>query len=289
MRNRSTELEMAQRAIKLLRIAKSVQPATVRQIFYQASVRGVVEKTEVGYGMVQRMLVELRRNGMVPWRWITDNTRMMRKPDSYNNLTDAVDSFARYYRKNLWDSLPDYVEIGIEKDALSGVIYPVTDQFDVPLMVARGYSSVTFLHEAAETINEIGKPTFIYHLGDFDPSGVNAGEKIEECLREWAPEADITFERIAVNPDQIIEWDLPARPTKQTDRRTKRFEMEHGIGTESVELDAIDPNQLRELVEGVIMRHVSEDDLVVLKAAESSERNFFNGLTHYLRNGDDSE
>jgi hypothetical protein len=36
--------------------------------------------------------------------------------------------------------------------------------------------------------------------GDFDPSGINAGENIEETLKEMAPDAEIYFERIAVNP-----------------------------------------------------------------------------------------
>jgi hypothetical protein len=79
-------------------------------------------------------------------------------------------------------------------------------------MVARGYASLSFLHSAAEQIADRGLPAFIYHLGDYDPSGVNAGEKIEETLRELAPYADITFERIAVNPDQIAAWNLPTRP-----------------------------------------------------------------------------
>jgi len=64
-------------------------------------------------------------------------------------------------------------------------------------MVARGYASLSFLHNAAEYINELDVPAYIYHLGDFDPSGVNAGEKIEETLREMAPNAEIYFERIA--------------------------------------------------------------------------------------------
>src|SRR6516225_9124064 len=82
--------------------------------------------------------------------------------------------------------------------ALAGVIYPVTSMYDVPLMVARGYASLSFLYYAAEYINDLDVPAYIYHLGDFDPSGVNAGEKIEETLRELAPDADIYFERIAV-------------------------------------------------------------------------------------------
>ena len=95
--------------------------------------------------------------------------------------------------------------------------------YDVPLMVARGYASLSFLHSAAEDINELDVPAFIYHLGDFDPSGVNAGEKIEETLRELAPDAEIIFERIAVTPEQIEEWGLPTRPTKASDSRAKGF------------------------------------------------------------------
>jgi hypothetical protein len=50
-------------------------------------------------------------------------------------------------------------------------------------MVARGYSSLSFLHGAAEAINKLVLPAYIYHLADFDPSGVNAGKKIEETLQ----------------------------------------------------------------------------------------------------------
>ena len=103
------------------------------------------------------------------------------------------------------------------------MIYPVTSMFDVPLMVARGYASLSFLHSAAEYINQLDIPTYIYHLGDFDPSGVNAGEKIEETLNELAPDAEIFFERIAVTPEQIEHWDLPTRPTKTSDTRAKNF------------------------------------------------------------------
>ena len=139
--------------------------------------------------------------------------------------------------------------------------------YDVPLMVARGYASLSFLHSAAEYVNALDIPAYIYHLGDFDPSGVNAGEKIEETLREMAPDADIIFERIAVTPEQIADWDLPTRPTKASDTRSKNFG-----STISVELDAIDPNALRSLVQETIEQHLPADQFEVLKAAEQSER-----------------
>ena len=100
----------------------------------------------------------------------------------------------------------------------------------------------------------------------YDPSGVDAGLKIEKTLREMAPNADITFERLAVLPSQIIDWNLPTRPTKRSDSRAKHF------GDISVELDAIAPADLRDLVEKKINWHLPENELKVLQIAEESER-----------------
>jgi hypothetical protein len=125
---------------------------------------------------------------------------------------------------------------------------------------------------AAEYIAGLDVPTHIYHLGDFDPSGVNAGDKIEETLREMAPDAEIHFERIAVEPWQIEEWNLPTRPTKASDTRSKTF------GSISVELDAIAPDTLRGIVLEAIERHLPEHQLEILKAAEESEREILRQL-----------
>ncbi len=165
----------------------------------------------------------------------------------------------------------------MEKDALSSVIYPVTAEYDVPLMSARGYASLSFLHEAAECIADLDVPAYIYHFGDHDPSGINAAEKIEKTLRELAPDAEICFERVAVTPEQIRQWDLPSRPTKTTDTRAKKF----GSDT-SVELDAIEPDLLRDLVRACIERHLDADDLAILQAAEESERKLLIGLAEGL-------
>jgi hypothetical protein len=117
----------------------------------------------------------MRRAGGLPYDYLADNTRWQRKPRTFDSVEDALRDTAAFYRKNLWTTADWYVEIWLEKDALSGVIYPVTSLYDVPLMVARGYASLSFLHSAAEYINSLTVPAHIYHFGDFDPSGVNAG------------------------------------------------------------------------------------------------------------------
>jgi hypothetical protein len=265
-RHRSTRAEIEHRREALRAIVSEMRPMTVRQVFYQASVRGIVEKSEAGYNKVQTDLVLMRRAGELPYGWIADNTRWQRRPRTFDSVEQALQETARLYRKALWADADCYVEVWLEKDALAGVVYPVTDSFDVSLMVARGYASLSFLHGAAEYIAELEVPVYIYHLGDFDPSGVNAGEKIEETLRELAPDAEIHFDRLAVTPTQIEAWRLPTRPTKTSDSRSK------GFGEISVELDAIEPGLLRTIVNTAVERHLPADQFKVLKAAEESER-----------------
>jgi len=147
-RRRATKAEMEARADALIEIVTEIAPCTVRQVFYQATVRGVIEKTEAGYGKVQRMLTDLRRDGEIDYSDVADNTRWMRKPRTWSSLKLAVEQTAATYRKALWDDAGEYVEIWLEKDALSGVLWPITSKYDVPLMVSRGYASLSFLHSA---------------------------------------------------------------------------------------------------------------------------------------------
>lgn len=267
---RATKAEVESRRAALFSIVQQHRPMTVRQVFYQATVRGIIDKTEHGYLKIQDDLTKMRRAGTLPYGWLTDSTRMQRSPTTYDDLGQFMRTAAALYRRSLWTDANCQVEVWIEKDALAGVVYPVTQKWDVPLMSARGYASLSFLHSAAEDIANDGRPAFIYHLGDYDPSGVNAAAKIEETLRDMVGDrAAIRFDRIAVTPDQIELLDLPTRPTKKTDSRAK------GFGSElSVELDAIEPDMLRALVDQKIRRHVDEDQLKVIEAAEESERNF---------------
>lgn len=278
-RKRSTKAEVAARHDALLLIVYRQKPMTVRQVFYQATVRDLVPKTEAGYRMVQTDLANMRKDGILPYDWLADNTRWQRKPQTFSNPADALELTARFYRKALWDDIEAYVEIWLEKDALSGVVMPITEKFDVPLMVARGYASLSFLHSAARYINSVGKPVFVYHLGDYDPSGVNAAQTIKTTLREMAPDADFHFERLAVLPEQINAWNLPTRPTKRTDSRSKSF------GEVSVELDAISPGNLRNIVEAAINRHLPKREFDVLLAAEESERSALLNLAAVAQEG----
>ena len=139
-------------------------------------------------------------------------------------------------------------------------------------MVTRGYPSISYLYEAAQVIREVGKPAFLYYFVDYDPSGIDIPRVVEERIREFAPASEIYFEIVAVTPEQIDDWGLPTRPTKAKDTRIKGFQ------GESVEVDAIPPGDLRELIWNCIVNHIDERALEVMQAAEHSERQVLNRI-----------
>jgi hypothetical protein len=264
----------------IIDILEKDNPQTVRQVFYALTVRGVIKKEEIEYQRtVIRLLTEMREAGKIPFEWITDNTRLMRKPTSFTDLKSCLESTAHFYRRNVWSNMPAYVEVWVEKDALSGVLMKETEIYDVPLMTARGYSSITFLHSAAVEIKAKNKPAYIYHFGDLDPSGRDAARDIEAKLRRYAAGAEIHFECPAVTREQVERWNLATRPTKMTDTRAKKFS-----GT-SVELDAIPAAKLRELVRGCIEHHIDQKNLAHLKIQEESEREFLVKWTELMKGG----
>ena len=268
-RKRSTRAELRTLDEAIVQAVSTETPVTVRGTFYRVVAAGAVEKSERGYNAVQRRLLALRRSGAVPYSSITDGTRLRLRPDSWYDMEEMLAAAAASYRRALWVDQDDEVILISEKDAISGVVYPVTAEYDVELCITRGYSSETFTQSIAETIksnNARGKTTYVYQLGDHDPSGVDAWRSFGEKVAGFAPDAAVAFERLAVTPSQIDAYGLLTRPTKRTDTRAA------GFSGESVEVDAIPASTLRAIVRAAIEGHIDPEALRLTQVAEQSER-----------------
>jgi hypothetical protein len=265
-RTRRTQAEIEGLEVAIYDVANTEKPCTIRGVFYRVMSMGLVPKSEPGYRQVQNRILLMRRRGDLPYGWISDGTRWRMKPKTWSSADEALYDTAEFYRRALWDNQSVHLEIWSEKDAIRSVVYPVTAEFDVPLMVARGFSSESFLWETAQAIIADRKPAVIYQLGDHDPSGVSAWEHTRRRLAEFAPGVEFEFERLAVTPEQIISHRLPTRPTKQSDSRAATFE------GESVEVDALPSPVLRNLVRDAIESWIDPEALRITKVAETSER-----------------
>jgi len=271
-RRRSTNVQLDVVDDAIMAALTEEHPATLRGTYYRVVSAGVVDKTDAGYQLVGRQVLKLRRAGRLPYSWITDGTRYIVKPESWLDVDQMLSDAASSYRRMLWHDQYDRVQIFTEKDAITGVIEGVTGEWDVPIGVLRGYASESFAWSVAESLRWQYQHTYLYQLGDHDPSGVDAWRNFEEKVRGFVPDAKVTFERIAVLPEQIESLNLLTRPTKKSDSRSANFT------GESVEVDAIPPSVLREIVRDAIEQHINERALANTRAVERSERELLTSM-----------
>jgi hypothetical protein len=284
-RRRRTNAELSAIDEAIVEAVRDEHPVSLRGVYYRVVSAGAVEKTENGYRLVGRQLLKLRRANVVPYTWITDGTRWVIRPDSWSDVDQMLKDAAASYRKALWHDQDVLVHVFVEKDAISGVVSPVTDRWDVPLGVLRGYASESFAYSMAQEILAADKTVYVYQLGDHDPSGVDAWRDFTEKVTGFLGPSGVYydddglegvlttttwsavfFDRLAVTEDQIEDYQLPTRPTNRTDSRSAGF-----LG-ESVEVDAIRPSVLRELVENAIAQHIDAERLRITRMVEQSER-----------------
>jgi hypothetical protein len=235
-------------------IACNEQPITVRGLLYRVVSAGWLPSTDKEhYNRHKHLMKTLREEGIVSFRWIVDNVRATEKPSSWSGLADFAEAVKESYRKALWPEMPDYVHVIVEKDAIAGVLAPVTRKYDVALSPIRGYVSLSFAHEIAETWNQIAKPIFAFYLGDFDASGFDLERDVQKKLRRYCTR-DFTWVRLGVNAQDFADFNLIPLKPKKKDIRYKRFVAEHG--EQCAELDAIPATELRRRVEEAITAHI---------------------------------
>jgi hypothetical protein len=264
---RSKNLPLAFVATQL---ALEQNPITLRGLLYRVVSAGWLPSTDrEHYTRLGRILTALREAAVVPFKWIVDNVRATEKPSSWSGLEDFADTVRRAYRKDFWASLDEYVHVIVEKDAIAGVLAPVTREYDVALSPIRGYVSLSFAHEIAETWNAISKPIFCYYLGDYDASGFDLERDAREKLTRYCTRP-FNWIRLGVNADDFGEFNLIPLKPKRTDPRFRRFIREHG--RECAELDALPATELRRRVEQAILSHIDAERWERLKETERVER-----------------
>jgi hypothetical protein len=282
-RGRKPAGEMDYLKYQLYLIAEEENPATVRGMYYRAVSRGIVPKTDSGYDLVQRTLLGMRREGLLPWFWITDTSRRVWGYRRFGDMKSYAKHVAANYRADYWTNSPVNVEIWCEKDAMQGVLAPVViEEFGLNLYVSKGQSSESYIYEAAEELRADGRPTVVYVLSDFDPAGFRIADVIDRKLGAFL-EGDVTIEahRIAVTHQQIVELALPTRSVKRTDHGAPAFMARYG--DVSAELEAMPPNLLRQLVREKLESHMDANRLRTLKLAEQQEREGLKKLEDLLK------
>ena len=245
---------------------------TLRQLYYQLVSRDKIPNAQKEYAKLSTLLVKGRMAGVVDWAAIEDRLRVPYLPYWVTDVPGAIKDTIDQYRLDRQEDQDRYIELWVEKDALSGVLRRVTQQYHIRLMVNRGYSSCSAMYAAYNRllIPELDdKETTILYLGDHDPSGLDMVRDITDRLNEFGVYP--TVEHIALTMDQIEEHRPPPNPTKITDPRAKEYLS--NFGNTSWEVDALTPQTLTRLIESRLhdLIDIEQFDLQLLREERDKE------------------
>jgi hypothetical protein len=242
---------------------------TLRQLFYQFVSRDLLANKPKEYKRLGVIVSEARMAGLIDWSAITDRTRNVQVPTSWGDPGEIVAACAQQFRLDKWADQAVRCEVWIEKDALVGVIEGVCTSLQVPYFSCRGYTSQSEMWAAGQRLlrhlND-DRRVVVFHLGDHDPSGIDMTRDVRDRLKLFC-DADVEVQRLALNMDQVREYNPPPNPMKEGDCRSTGYSRLYG--DESWELDALSPEVLADLIRAAVT-NVRDDAL--WRAAEARER-----------------
>jgi hypothetical protein len=215
------------------------------------------------YKWLGTIVNDARLAGLIDWDTIVDRTRKLEKLSHWRTPADIVLTCTEQFRVDMWEDQDYRPEVWIEKDALLGVIEKVCKQFDVPYFSCRGYTSQSEMWSAAKRLmrhRDRGQQPYIIHLGDHDPSGIDMSRDILSRVTLFMEHHFLdtaTVDRIALNMDQVEQYDPPPNPAKLSDSRASAYIAQYG--GDSWELDALEPTVMAELIENTIVSLRDED------------------------------
>lgn len=262
---------------------------TLRQLYYQFVARGIIPNRDTEYKRLGSLINDARLAGLIDWDHITDRTRNLQRNAHWGAPVEIVRAAAEQFQYDKWADQDNYVEVWVEKDALVGVLQVACAPLDVAYCSCRGYSSQSEMWAAGQRLRAQlgrGKRVHIIHLGDHDPSGIDMSRDILDRLKmflahhvsvdlcdenprtdgetteQWVARLNpiarqrqkrqglVSVHRIALNMDQIRQYNPPPNPAKITDSRARGYMHTHG--GQSWELDALEPAVLTALIQAAV-------------------------------------
>ena len=238
---------------------------TLRQLFYRLVSGLLIPNTTNAYKELSRTTAKARREDGFPN--LIDQGRGVQRPGYFDSPEHALAYIRDRYRRDRTEGQEYALYLGVEK---AGMVEQLSawfgNRYGIPIVALKGYSSQTLVDDVAGEIFEDERPAVLLYAGDFDPTG-------EDVDRDFVERVGVFDEvrRIALSAEQVDEYELPPLPGKETDSRAAAFVARHGRLMQ-VELDALDPDDLRELYRAAIDDYWDDGAYDVALEREREER-----------------
>jgi hypothetical protein len=264
--------ELLAEAIEIL---ETIQPATVRAVCSRLFSAGLIKSMEKrNTDKVSNVLARAREDGLIPWESIVDDGRQPRHAKVFSAPSSFAEAAKASFRLDPWGQQGTRVEVWSEKGTVAGILGPVLSELAVTFRVNRGFTSATAVNEMADVSHEDTRPLVALYVGDFDPSGLYMSEMdLPRRLADYGAREVMVLMRIAlVESDldelQDLSFDLSS---KVQDPRFAWYRRTTGL-RQAWELDAMDPNALRERVKTEINNHIDPEAWERIEVGERAQR-----------------
>ena len=280
-RERRTRQRLDQLDAQIIAVLQEDHPQSVRHVFYRMTnprLPEPAEKSDRGYRHVQDRCVKLRRAGGVPYGWISDMSRRGYFVNTFAGAGDFLRRMNGLYRADLWRDAEVRCEVWVESRSIASVIQDDCEELAVDLYPCGGFSSLSFIHAAAEQHNDIDddRPLLIVFIGDYDPAGALIDQSLHREMRlHLRSDVELFFTRIGINEEQIRQYDLPEKPRKPGDKRSPQIKT-------TVEAEAMPASVLRGLLREEVESMLPAGALAAAKVAEESERSWLTTIADSL-------
>jgi hypothetical protein len=267
-------------------------------MYYTLVSKEKIPNTKSMYNGLSKHTARARELGVLPINCFRDRYSIINIDDKYLSPQQIIDNYLDKLHKlpedykglPRWCKQLHYVEIWTEKDAMLDEFYSISKKegLEVRIVSHGGYVSLTQLNDSVKRLEKLiveeeKKHIHILYFGDFDPSGVQMLEDIKNrlaivwsitngemkfTLKDEMYEYSFDLQRVAVNEDQVIEYDLPKDPQSdeemkklENDRRTNGFIREYGevYATEVDTLPALKADVFENMVVNGVNQYFDQD------------------------------
>lgn len=270
---------------KAREILEEIQPASVRAVCYRLFVAGYT--ASMGKNETDRVsdqLRDARNEGAIPWEWIVDATRPKTTVATWSSFGSLLKAAQEQFRRSYWDQQPYQCAVWSEKNTVSGTVWPVLEEYGVDFLPLRGHSSTTIVHSESEASWDLDRPLQVLYLGDWDLAGMDMSERdLPKRIAQYG--GNIRLRRLALTredtrrlgfdlsfaaADKGPKYDSQGKLVSRGDARYPWYVETYG--ERCWELDALNPNDLRERVRWAIESLIEPDAWERAKRIEAGER-----------------
>lgn len=199
--------------------------------------------------------------------YYSNTVNMLKTFDEFKGSINIQPSFS----SNVFSSQFYEMIVVTEKLTVKAIIKGVCKRHGANCQILKGQSSFTRVRDICKKAMKNKRPILLFGIYDLDCAGWDMPTSFMNRVNQIYPHQDHKFIRVALNRDQVKEYDLPVSfepddkgyPEVQKERFYRESE-----GTSCIELDAMDNTVIKDLLRGELYKYSG------LKLDEIQERRF---------------